>query len=1043
MPAITRDTSVTPQRRLSKEYLTREATVPNLWSLHERLELLENIDNYTIRIGTETELADGLATHLIDTFAAAVVNDSSILFLNGTHTPVGDITLTETGLTFNCEAGATLDLSATGIDFSSSGTGCFGKLIFTNPPASIVTLSGAGSHYTVLGIDLSDIVTADGVTIIDSSTTGGMLLSSRGTISNPALGFSVDPNTGIYSSGIDTLNFTTNGIERIKLTTSNFELYSNLLISGAITRPSGNLVITATSGNVLVDSVTFNAGAVSTVTTLDTTDDITITKSENGAVVNSIVNVNTGISAVGRFEVQNNTGFLDIELYGSGNTGTIMGVTAGEYGIIRTVTAGNGLIVGTQNSAPLIFGTGGAERMRIESDGVVGIGTPTIPYLGEGTARLAIHGTDLSVNGPHVQFTTSADQYPLFQITPIAHDSISLVFDAYWDGVWKSSDADSNFNIQKNVDLLSFEYDSGVAVGTALGWNTGFTMNTSGVISMSGSLLIDTIDEASTDAGVTIEGVLLENNDITMDNVSGGAVIYLGKTSTNDFRIYNNATTTGYIVFENNLLIQRISTNKIGIGAEVTLYDSAGTAVLATTTNGVDIPGTLTVNTINEYTLNAGVTIEGVKHENNNLTIFDGGLISIGSGQDAYLSSDGTDFSITLLADTADFRLFGGTTSSDNMITALSNGGIFLYYDNSLKLSTVTGGVSMPGSLVVDTINEFTGDAGVTIEGVLFENNAIYLEDSEYIYFGAGSDSNIHHTTDITYFDNLSTTTMYIRGGTTGTNNLAQFNTSGSVALFYNGGSSALVTTSGGVNITGTLDISTALQVDTINDSGGGRVTVNGLVMGEDFIRNIITTNTNPSNTTIADTENVLIHYRSGTTRQILLPTAVDGKEVIIKQASATNDQTVTIATPGSETIEGSTDDWVLYDANESVTLIAEGTTKWHIINTTITAVGPTQCNVFCDGTSTSSWTEISAAPVYTSGTWPSGNFTKFVTQLPDTDINIDAYGTGKRGQFIWLIDGQEIPRDQYDEIEETSTISVEIYGDWTALNLQFEGRKR
>jgi len=126
------------------------------------------------------------------------------------------------------------------------------------------------------------------------------------------------------------------------------------------------------------------------------------------------------------------------------------------------------------------------ERMVIKADGKIGMGTITVPHGGVGTALLALEGTNASTaDGPHIQITTAADDYPLLKIIPYAHDNISLVFDAYTDaGGWKSSDAGSNFAIIKNNDVLIIKYDSGIAAGNALAWNGGFAIDTTGGIFM-------------------------------------------------------------------------------------------------------------------------------------------------------------------------------------------------------------------------------------------------------------------------------------------------------------------------------------------------------------------------------------------------------------------------------------------------------------------------------------------------------------------------------------------------------------------------------
>lgn len=89
--------------------------------------------------------------------------------------------------------------------------------------------------------------------------------------------------------------------------------------------------------------------------------------------------------------------------------------------------------------------------------------------------------------GPHVQYTVSTNDYPVFQQLNYGHNNIHLVYDAYYDGSWKSSDVCSNFNIAKAANQLQFRYASGYNTGNALTWSTGMSLNTSGHIIFSTS----------------------------------------------------------------------------------------------------------------------------------------------------------------------------------------------------------------------------------------------------------------------------------------------------------------------------------------------------------------------------------------------------------------------------------------------------------------------------------------------------------------------------------------------------------------------------
>jgi hypothetical protein len=130
------------------------------------------------------------------------------------------------------------------------------------------------------------------------------------------------------------------------------------------------------------------------------------------------------------------------------------------YNVAR-IGSQNGNSIGQGN---LVFstrdGTNLFERMRIDKDGNVGIGTNAPDY------RLTVYGAAASAtNGPNMSFVTSADIYPTMHILNWGHSEQYLMFNAYYDGFFRSSGTVGNHEIGFYNGKLVFRTTSGNAAG--------------------------------------------------------------------------------------------------------------------------------------------------------------------------------------------------------------------------------------------------------------------------------------------------------------------------------------------------------------------------------------------------------------------------------------------------------------------------------------------------------------------------------------------------------------------------------------------------
>jgi len=123
------------------------------------------------------------------------------------------------------------------------------------------------------------------------------------------------------------------------------------------------------------------------------------------------------------------------------------------------------------------------------------------------TKRVNIYGAN--PGGSHVVMCNDADQYPIMELMPYSHGNNGIFFDAYFtDPNWRSSSTGSNLGIYKQSNELRFYYNSGVAVGTNITWNTAGSINlvNGGLTWQKPITTSDTTDSSSISTGSMITG---------------------------------------------------------------------------------------------------------------------------------------------------------------------------------------------------------------------------------------------------------------------------------------------------------------------------------------------------------------------------------------------------------------------------------------------------------------------------------------------------------------------------------------------------------
>jgi hypothetical protein len=320
---------------------------------------------------------------------------------NGTYTMTAPV-ITGGSITGVALSGNTLtnpvitggSINNTTVGATTRSTGAFttlasnGATTFTAGTASTSTTTGTAVITGGLGVsgrinaaNFDGIVGANTAAAGNFTTLGatGVATFSAGTVSAPAITTTGDTNTGIFFPAADTIAFTEGGVEAMRIdsnslvligTTTNSTNAKLQVGSGAFTvNPSTNIFGTL-GGDV--------AGSASPTTyfgiSYDTTNNIANFEALSGGVAWRNIGLATRGGSVGI-----NTSVPNATLHlGAGGASLRIGISASnQYGeLYRDGPTGNIVLNAAQASfGNLVFQTASTERMRINSSGLISMGT--------------------------------------------------------------------------------------------------------------------------------------------------------------------------------------------------------------------------------------------------------------------------------------------------------------------------------------------------------------------------------------------------------------------------------------------------------------------------------------------------------------------------------------------------------------------------------------------------------------------------------------------------------------------------------------------
>ena len=211
-------------------------------------------------------------------------------------------------------------------------------------------------------------------------------------------------------------------------------------------------------------------------------------------------------------------------------------------------------------------------------------------------------------------------------------------------------------------------------------------------------------------------------------------------------------------------------------------------------------------------THSGGINVTGSVNPTGNVALLDDSKLKLGTGDDLQIYHDGSNSFIKnstnafrILAD--DFGV-NDLANGEQLLQAVKDGAVDLYYDNSKKIETTSSGISVTGNIVATT------------------NLLLNSADDQKIYLGAGNDLQIYHDGTYTWSLDASTggwhakSSKFVWQAYDDAENMAIFHQDGACRFWYDG-SEKLATNSEGIEVNNHIKIpydGGSLKIGASND---------------------------------------------------------------------------------------------------------------------------------------------------------------------------------------------------------------------------------
>ena len=473
--------------------------------------------------------------------------------------------------------------------------------------------------------------------------------------------------------------------------------------SGTVTEAFKTIAVSGQS-NVVADSatdtLTLVAGSNMTITTNASGDTITFASSGGGGSQNlfstfAVSGQNNVVadSTTDTFTFVAGTG-ITLTTDASADSITITNSATGANAFGNVVVSGQSTVAadGTNDNLTLVAGTGitlttdaSADSVTITNSAAAGNSFGTFAVSGQGSVVADQANDTLTlVAGSNVTLTTSA-----------AGDSITIA----------SSGGGGGGSVDAGASITEFKYDVSGSTTSFSGSdaNSNTLAYTAGALQvyLNGILLDPATDYTATNGtSIVLTDAAVSGDDLQI--IAFNRKILNANTTVNTFS--GDGSTTAFTLSTDPVNENNTNIFIDGVYQSKSNYSVSGTTLTFSTAppNGSGIEVSL------------GFQQASIS---STLDFDDNAILRLGTGNDLQLLHDGSN-SIIKDTGTGDLILAGSRIQftnaavNENIINAVANGAVELYHNNAKKLETVTGGVTVTGTVTATT---FSGDLSGTI----------------------------------------------------------------------------------------------------------------------------------------------------------------------------------------------------------------------------------------------------------------------------------------------------------------------------------------